>query len=124
MPSDEDMLLQQENARREAAEQRRRQAALPVQQKPTISTTVHAAVLREPGMLNSRRFAHKQVLKCADAHGAHLAEKSGAQTAIVVQQTWWSADCTLALDALFASVAYVQSHVRQSRAACKASMAL
>lgn len=118
------MLLRQEDARREAAEQRRRQAALPVQQKPTISTTVHAAVLREPGTLNSRRFAHKQVLKCADTHGAHLAAKSCAQTAVVVRQTWWSADCTLVLDALSASVSFLQSHVRQSRAACQASMAL
>ena len=67
MPSDEGMLLQQEEARRQAVEQRARQAALPVQQQATFASTVHAAVLREPGKLNSRRFARKEATRHAAA---------------------------------------------------------
>ena len=61
------MLLQQEEARRQAIEQRARQATLPVQQQATFASTVHAAVLREPGKLNSRRFARREAVRHAAA---------------------------------------------------------
>ncbi|KAK9843417.1 hypothetical protein WJX81_001291 [Elliptochloris bilobata] len=61
MPADKEVLLRQEDARRAAAEEQRGRQAAPPGQQPTITSRIRTAVLREPGTLNSRRFARREV---------------------------------------------------------------